>query len=114
MTYEHRRNVGAQAQASTRTTDDQPLNFRTNNITRMSLDKMYTAFGADIGNVFVSDEANVQTRPGQFVVYGRDIAGGAIPTVFVGSVAGATWGVAGGNTVGRLTRFSQMTTASFT
>jgi hypothetical protein len=96
------------------TTDDQRLYFRTNNVNRMYIDKTYSGFGADVNAVYISDESILPTHPGQLGIFGKDIAGLSLPLLVVGSVSGAPWGTAGGNTSGRLVRFSQMRTASFT
>ncbi len=92
------------------TTDNQRINFRTNNITRMYLDQSITGFGVDLGHLSLSTETDVAIRPAQISVFGRDIAGASLTGLFVSYVGGSTWGVAGGNTLGRFFRLSQMAT----
>jgi hypothetical protein len=106
-------NAGTTASNFVGTTDDTRLNFRTNNITRMYLDKSVQSLGYDVGYLWLGDEASVQTHPAQLAIFGRDIAGVTAPMEVATSVQGQTFGVALGNTQGRLIRFSQMNTASF-
>lgn len=103
-------NSGTTAANFLGTTDNQRINFRTNNITRMYLDQSIPAFGADLGHLSLSSEADIAIRPSQLSIFGRDIAGATMPALFVSYVGGATWGTAGGNTSGRFFRLSQMNT----
>ena len=94
------------------TTDNQPLIIKTNNKTRITVDKS-TVYGTnDISYVSMSDPVSSVNNPIQLSVYGKDIAGYSLPFGITGNVTGMTWGAATGNTFGRLGRLSQASTSN--
>ncbi|HEY6505833.1 MAG TPA: hypothetical protein VIZ28_17785 [Chitinophagaceae bacterium] len=105
-------NAGTSASNFLGTTDDQRLYFRTNNKARMFLEKSIISSGSDVALLSLSDEAGSQTNPAQLSIWGREIVGISANMLIVNNVVGQTWGTAVGNTLGRMIRFSQMTTPS--
>ncbi len=95
------------------TTDDQRLYFRTNNKMRMFLEKSTVSSGSDVALLSLSDEAGSATNPAQLSIWGREIVGVTANMLIANNVVGQTWGTAIGNTLGRMIRFSQMTSPSF-
>lgn len=93
------------------TTDNRPVNFRTNNFQRFSIGQNNLIGSTNLVYISAGQESNFSTHPVQFTVYGKDMAGYTIPLSVAGSVVGMNWGPSTGstNTLGRLIRLAQFT-----
>ncbi|MEI9912901.1 MAG: hypothetical protein WDO71_26620 [Bacteroidota bacterium] len=81
-------NAGTTASNFLGTTDDQRLYFRTNNKTRMFLEKSIISSGSDVALLSLSDEAGSQTNPAQLSIWGREIVGISANMLIVNNVVG--------------------------
>jgi hypothetical protein len=105
-------NAGTTAANFLGTTDNQPLNFRVNNLKRISVDAPIATPSGSVGITNISDFASIATTPGQLSVFGRDIPGVSMNMHLFNSVQGMAWSpnAGGNNTMGRIVRMSQFTT----
>jgi hypothetical protein len=96
------------------TTDNLPLNFRTNNLQRLSISESTIAGTNNISYISAGQQSNFSTNPVQLSIYGKDISGFALPFGVATYVAGMNFGPTGGtnNTLGRQVRWSQWSSNS--
>lgn len=92
------------------TTDNKPLNIRTNNLLRLSISGSNVAGSNNISYINAGQQSNFATHPVQLNVWGKDMAGQSLPVGVFCNVSGVTWGTGPGNTLGRLVRLAQFTT----
>ncbi|HLG41461.1 MAG TPA: hypothetical protein VI461_17405, partial [Chitinophagaceae bacterium] len=107
-------NAGTTASNFLGTTDNLPLNIRTNNLQRLSISESNIVGTNNISYILAGQQSNFSTNPVQLSVYGKDISGYMLPFGIAGSVAGMNWSSNGGsnNTLGRLMRLSQFTSTT--
>jgi hypothetical protein len=107
-------NAGTTASNFLGSTDNLPLNIRTNNLQRLSISESNIVGTNNISYILAGQQSNFSTNPVQLSVYGKDISGFMLPFGIAGSVAGMNWSSNGGsnNTLGRLIRLSQFTNTS--
>ena len=107
-------NSGTTAANYIGTSDNQALQFKTNNLQRLSISESNIVGTNNISYISAGQQSNFSTNPMQLGVWGKDISGSSIPFGIAGSVAGMNWSSSGGsnNTLGRLMRLSQFTNAS--
>jgi hypothetical protein len=107
-------NAGTTAANFLGTTDNLPLRIRVNNTERFSISNVSTVGSYNVAYVTAGDPSPTSNNTTQFSVNGKDISGSQLPFVVNASVAGMSWNVTGGsnNTIGRLLRMAQWTSAS--
>jgi len=94
------------------TTDNKPLNLRTNNLQRFSISESTIAGKYSISFLSAGQRSDFAKNPIQFSIWGRDIAGYTIPFNVSNNVTGMTWGTGLANTLGRLVRLAQFYNSS--
>ncbi|MDP4263893.1 MAG: hypothetical protein Q8941_15305 [Bacteroidota bacterium] len=102
-------NAGTTASNFLGTTDNQPINFRTNNISRLSIGESTIIGSNNVSYIVAGQASNFNTNPVSLAIYGKDISGAFLPFGVATNIAGMTWDPTSGSThtLGRQVRWSQ-------